>query len=125
MSDTLYLGVDPGNSGAIAIVTQAGNPYTHIKNDVTDADVKEFLEAFNGGPLFAFVEKVHSMPGNSAKSMFTFGGSFRSLKVHLQWAGIPFDEVTPRKWQKALGCASGGDKKVTKARAQELFPTVR
>ena len=57
--------------------------------------------------------------------MFTFGGSFRSLKVHLQWAGIPFDEVTPRKWQKALGCASGGDKKVTKARAQELFPTVR
>ena len=28
----------------------------------------------------------------------------------------------PQVWQKALGCMTGGDKNVTKRRAQELFP---
>ena len=37
-------------------------------------------------------------------------------------ATIPYEEVTPQKWQKALGCRTGGDKNVSKARAQALFP---
>ncbi len=40
-------------------------------------------------------------------------------------AGIAFDEVTPQRWQKMLGCRSKGDKNVTKRRAQDLFPQVR
>jgi hypothetical protein len=33
--------------------------------------------------------------------------------------------VTPFTWQKRLQCLSGGDKNVTKARAQQLFPGVK
>lgn len=39
-------------------------------------------------------------------------------------AGIPFDEVSPAVWQKYLGCLTGGDKNVTKAKAQQLFPHI-
>lgn len=38
---------------------------------------------------------------------------------------VPFEEVTPAKWQGALGCRSKGDKNVTKRKAQELFPEVK
>ncbi len=38
---------------------------------------------------------------------------------------IPFEEVTPQKWQKTLSCLSRGDKNITKAKAQQLFPGLR
>jgi hypothetical protein len=37
-------------------------------------------------------------------------------------AGLPFELVSPAMWQRAMGCLSGGDKNVTKRKAQELFP---
>jgi hypothetical protein len=40
-------------------------------------------------------------------------------------AGIPFERVTPQKWQKAMGCMTKGDKNVSKRRAQELFPQLK
>jgi hypothetical protein len=38
---------------------------------------------------------------------------------------IPFEEVSPVKWQKVMGCLSKGDKNVTKAAAQRLFPDIK
>jgi hypothetical protein len=40
-------------------------------------------------------------------------------------AGIPFETVTPQKWQKTLGCLTKGDKNVSKRKAQELFPDIK
>jgi hypothetical protein len=40
-------------------------------------------------------------------------------------SGIPFERVTPAKWQRELGCLTKGDKNVTKRKAQELFPDVK
>jgi hypothetical protein len=40
-------------------------------------------------------------------------------------AQIPFERVRPAAWQKALGCLTGGDKNVSKRRAQELFPQLK
>lgn len=39
--------------------------------------------------------------------------------------GIPFEERVPRVWQKIMGCLTGGDKNVSKARAQQLFPQIK
>jgi hypothetical protein len=40
-------------------------------------------------------------------------------------AGIPYDLVLPVKWQTAMSCRTKGDKNVSKARAQQLFPDVK
>jgi len=40
-------------------------------------------------------------------------------------AGIPFERVRPQVWQKELSCLTGGDKNVSKRRAQELFPHLK
>jgi hypothetical protein len=40
-------------------------------------------------------------------------------------AGIPFTRVRPQIWQKELNCLTGGQKNITKQRAQELFPSIK
>ena len=34
-------------------------------------------------------------------------------------------EVSPVKWQTAMGCRTGGDKNVSKAEAQRLWPSLK
>ncbi len=65
------------------------------------------------------------MKGNGVTSMFTFGMGYGGLRMALIAAAIPFVEVTPQSWQKAIGCLTQGDKNVSKAKAQQLFPTVK
>ena len=40
-------------------------------------------------------------------------------------AELPFEFVVPAKWQRAMGCLTKGDKKVSYRKAQELFPHVK
>jgi len=58
-------------------------------------------------------------------SSFKFGQGFGHLEMALTAAKIPFTYVTPQKWQKELGCLTGGDKNVSKSRAQQLFPHIK
>jgi crossover junction endodeoxyribonuclease RuvC len=124
----LFLGIDPGKSGAIAVL---GPDWVDtIKLDNTERDIWEFLTsdtryAADDGqiPCFAMLEQVHSMPGQGVASMFKFGQSYGFLRGILIASNIPFETVTPAKWQGVLGCRSKGDKNVTKAKAQELFPS--
>jgi hypothetical protein len=121
----LYFGVDPGLSGAIAVVD--GRDYWEfVKNSETESDVMTWLsEVGDGQSKFAYIERVHSMPKQGVASSFKFGQSYGFLRGLLIACGIPFEEVSPVKWQTAMGCRSGGDKNVTKARAQQLFPDVK
>ena len=38
---------------------------------------------------------------------------------------IPFEYVTPLTWQRYLKCKTGGDKNISKQKAQELFPHLK
>jgi len=95
----------------------------------TEAEVlrvlSEILAWSPEGRAFALLERVHAMPKQGVSSTFKFGRSYGGLRMALAAARIPFDEATPGTWQRALGCLSGGDKNVTKRRAQELFPALR
>jgi hypothetical protein len=126
------IGVDPGRSGAIAFLPDKGDPWC-IKTSETLRDLRDALYdvvIYADGPkvetndLFAVLETVHSSPQMGVKSAFTFGQSFGQLESLLVAIEIPFERVRPLKWQTAMQCRSGGDKNVTKAKAQELFPNV-
>ena len=88
-------------------------------------DVCELLGATGGHLRFAFLEKVGAMPKQGVSSTFKFGqhyGLLRGLLVALQ---IPREFPTPQTWQKALGCLTGGDKNVSKAKAAQLWPDIK
>lgn len=126
----LHFGVDPGGSGAIACLYDEHDAPATCKNDVTERDLWVFVNRCKvldprDRKAFAYIERVHSMPKQGVASSFKFGQSYGFLRGLLIACGIPFEEVSPVKWQTAMGCRSGGDKNVTKARAQQLFPNVK
>ncbi len=94
----------------------------------TERDIWETilsLKNWRDRPAKAIIERVHAMPGQGVTSMFTFGQGYGSLRMALIASGIPFEEVTPQRWQKEMACLTQGDKNVSKAKAQQLFPTVK
>lgn len=128
----LFIGVDPGVSGGIAIIDSSGRVVLATKMPETDRDIfNTFTIDSVRYKARAVLEKVNpgvfGRPGAKmgVVSAFTFGGNYRALKMALTAADVPFDEALPVKWQTFLGCRSGGDKNITKARAQQLFPHVK
>lgn len=121
----LYIGIDPGASGGIGFVPEHGKPWA-TKMPGTERDLFDALvDATRDHDCRALIEQVASSPQMGVVSAFTFGRSFGSLRMALIAAGIPFESITPAKWQAAMRCRTGGDKNVSKARAQELFPTLK
>lgn len=124
-----YLGIDPGKSGGLALLTEEGGFIDVTKMPDTEHDLRDLLEEWRryhpDDGCRATLEFVRSSPQMGVKSAFTFGQNFGMLRMALAAAGIPFETVTPAKWQAALGCRTGGDKNVSKRRAQELFPGVK
>lgn len=122
----IYIGIDPGASGGIAIIDSSGEVLHCWKMPGTERDILEcFSWADHYTATFAVIEKVHAMPKQGVSSTFKFGMSYGFLRGCLVAAEIPFEAVAPGVWQKAMGCLSKGDKNVTKAKAQELFPSIK
>jgi hypothetical protein len=125
---SIYIGIDPGMSGAIAVQDElVGKVFTY-KLDTTERDIHDsLLHSFDSehGKMFAVIERVNAMPKQGISSTFKFGRSYGFLRGCLISLGIPFEEVSPAVWQRAMGCLSKGDKNVTKAKAQQLFPQVK
>jgi Holliday junction resolvasome RuvABC endonuclease subunit len=121
---SVVIGIDPGKNGAIAW-TAGGNPCVE-KMPETLQDLWELISSITvEGECVAYLEQVSSSPQMGVTSAFTFGNGFGHLEMALTAAGIPFERVRPQAWQKTMGCMSKGDKNVTKARAQELFPSLK
>lgn len=123
---TLFVGIDPGASGGIGYVdTLRPTPFA-VAMPKTERDIVLALKFEQDS--FAVIEAVHSMPGQGVASSFKFGGSYFGLRMALIANGIPFEAVTPQRWQKAMGIVSKkGETKTQhknrlKARCQELFP---
>lgn len=127
----LYIGIDPGKNGAIAFIPTDGKPWTVSFKDATDKDIYETMRdavvyaGFEHVASTAMIEQVASSPQMGVKSAFTFGEGFGKLVMLMTALELPFERVRPLKWQTALGCKTGGDKNITKRKAQELFPEIK
>jgi crossover junction endodeoxyribonuclease RuvC len=120
----LYIGIDPGVSGGIALLTEVGEVVEVLKMPETERDLLDVFLPVKAGR--AVIERVSAFaPAGQrmgATSAFTFGKGYGRLLMALTAAAIPFDEIVPMKWQSIMGCRTGGDKNVSKRRAQQLFP---
>lgn len=121
----VWIGIDPGINGGIACIYQDGK-VTADKMPETEKDLFELLSrAIIKTQPFALLERVSSSPQMGVKSAFTFGQGYGALRMALIALGIAHETVNPAKWQKSIGCLTGGDKNVSKARAQQLFPSIK
>ena len=128
MKIQIHCGIDPGQSGSIACIPNNDpSKAWAIKMPETLGDLWAHISELSKleHEAVAYLESVHSMPGQGVSSSFKFGRGFGTLEMALTAAGIRFEYVTPQKWQKALGCLTKGDKNVSKAKAQQLFPHLK
>jgi len=120
------LGIDPGANGGATLLSDSGmiiDVIDFAKNTLVDiADAFAEYQIDEDTKPFAFIEKVHSMPKQGVSSTFKFGYGYGFLVGVLTALKIPYEMVTPQTWQKALSCRSKGNKNITKAKAQQLFP---
>ena len=122
----IFFGIDPGKSGSISAIWDDGQAYSvSQKLKDTEADIAAFFRGFDLTCTRAMIERVSSSPQMGVVSAFTFGRSYGFLRGLLAGFEIPYSEVSPQKWQAAMGCRSKGDKNITKALAQQLWPAIK
>ena len=117
-----YAGIDPGKSGAIAIMEDTKIILLHKFDKVVYLDAISFLSKAQEKTKCA-IEKVSSMPGQGVKSMFTFGENFGWIKGILDMGEISFQEIPPQKWKKEFSLTKDKQRSIEVSR--QLFPDIQ
>jgi len=130
MSASLFLGVDIGAQGAVAIITADGR-LVEIHDMPVLADGPANRRSVNGPLLVdiifkshancAFVEHVAARPGEGAVGAFAFGRSRGVVEGVLAAAGIPTKFIAPAAWKKCVGL-SMASKDAARAEAIRRWP---
>lgn len=126
------LGVDPGGTGALALLTGNGMDVmvadmptfrvTRGKSAKLELDVhglSDLLEQW--APDHCFFEKVGGMTGESASSSFNFGRIAGAAEALCKAHGARFVFVAPHVWKKAMGLVKA-QKDDSRAKATDLWP---
>lgn len=122
---SLVIGIDPGVSGGIAWIHPSGDCLA-ISMPETEHDLWEHISILAArGVALAVVEVVAARPGAGVSGMFKFGKSYGALRMAVVAARIRLELVTPSVWQGKMNCRTKGDKNITKALAQRLFPRLK
>ena len=123
------IGIDPGNSGGIAILDgESGALLECEKMPTTPMDILNYLKEWNGCSVCYLEDVGTGMPGQSSKATATFARHNGHLEMALLASGISTVKVTPAKWQKTLGLSGKkvesktSHKNRIKAWAQQRFP---
>ena len=118
---TLYIGIDPGLTGAIVVLDESGNllecaDIPSVKNgtkrDVVLSALVAQLEPYrtpqgsagrNRHPrAFCCIEKTSSMPGQGVASSYRFGKVCGQIEGIVCALGIPYQLAHPRTWKRAM-----------------------
>ncbi len=126
----LILGIDPGLTGAIAVLDGSSDVVAladlPVIRDLSLAWIDGsalqsiVLNALQGRSARAIVERVSSMPGQGVASSFLFGVGFGSVLSILQAMRISIEFVTPAKWKGSYGLSK--DKHASLHKARLLYP---
>ena len=131
----LYLGIDPGLTGAVAAVDAQGHVHLleelptilrgtgRVKRELDPAGLAHLLRPITDDIAVALVETVGSRPGQGVASVFSLGQSSGVIAGVLATLGIPVITTTPAKWKKQMGLI-GTDKEASRALATRLFPGI-
>lgn len=130
--EKIFIGIDPGVSGAITALNENGKVVALTKMPQTMGELLSFLQQFTDNDTTCYLEKVHARLGDGAASMFKFGQGFGWLQMALLAAKVKTIEVLPNTWMRGLGIKSKKKdetktayKNRLKFVAEQLFPEQR
>lgn len=129
----ITIGIDPGLSGAIGILSDGKYLAVEdmptiakgsgvVKNEVDPAGLIQLLRKYSPGDEYCCValERVNSMPGQGASSVFSLGDSFGCARSSIAACRFETVYITPVQWKKHFKIPS--DKEVSRSLAVKMFP---
>lgn len=134
MTARLVFGIDPGQTGAVAVLAD-GVPVGFIDMPTTArkagghqvdgaalaAKLRGFRQQHAGAYTFAVIEQVSAGPGQGVTGMFRFGQSDGIVRGVLGALGVPMLEVHSATWKRFLQL-TGADKDAARIEAIRRFP---
>jgi hypothetical protein len=125
----IYLGIDPGLNGAIALyypdisldrglVHSMPTYKIGTKQQLNLQATKNILSDHR--MHHCFIEAPHAMPKQGVTSSFNFGKVCGQLEGILACLEIPYTLIAPATWKRAMGLTS--DKDATRQIASRLLP---
>ena len=129
------LGIDPGLSGAIAILEN--KKVISLFDMPVMAEGKKNKKQLNSAQLVniikdntvekdevaVVVEQVNAMPGQGVTSMFNFGQTFGAIKGVCAALKLPIFFVRPSKWKKYFELINSS-KDSSRTKAIEMYPSL-
>lgn len=141
----IYIGIDPGLSGAVAVIQEDAiigphgdidvcsvfdTPTVIVEGETTKRkylvpSMARLLEPYtNRQDVLAVLENVHSMPKQGVSSSFCFGEGKGMWEGILAAYNIPTELVSPQRWKKEVMADQGKDKSAARFKAMTLFPSL-
>jgi Holliday junction resolvasome RuvABC endonuclease subunit len=119
------LGVDPGVTGAYALLSSGGavpvvDDLPVVGNQINAGEWRRVLTRLT--PDAAVVELVHSMPKQGVASTFRFGMACGIIRGVLLGAGVPIIDVAPTVWKRYFRLGPDGEQ--SRALACRRFPSL-
>ena len=106
----MIIAIDPGLKGGIAWVKNG--KVEAVKMPDTPKAIREWLVSevipesiFGTEEITCYLEKVNAMPKQGCKGTWTFAEHYGAVKAILMCLEIPMVEVSPQKWQRAIGAS--------------------
>ena len=129
------IGIDPGLSGAIAVMQD--KIVINIYDMPVMAEGKKNKRQLNSSQLvniikeniheneetIVVVEQVNAMPGQGVTSMFNFGQTFGAIKGVCAALKLPIFFVRPSKWKKHFELINSS-KDASRTKVIEMYPTL-
>lgn len=124
----MYIGIDPGIKGAIAVVDNDGN-LECVEDSLSGAhfrkaQLKQLIDSLNlysytVGKIgsYCYLEKAQAFPKQGISSTFKIGYDFGQWEALLVGLSIPYRIIRPQEWQKIIG--SQKPRKATKKQHKE------
>ena len=131
------IGIDPGLSGAIAVlennkvintfdmpVMSEGKKNKRQLNSAQLVKIlKDSLKNDKEENVSVVVEQVNAMPGQGVTSMFNFGQSFGAIKGICAALNLPIFFVRPAKWKKHFELINSS-KDASRTKVIEMYPSL-
>ncbi len=133
LNSKLIVGIDPGKKGGVGIISLSftDSPYAEVFPMPDTFTLAELLSERKGEIYRCFVERQQVFPKQGVVSQGRLMKHYGEILGVLVALGIPFEEVSPPKWQKEIHGAAHRKKtrkekkKASIQKAKQLFPFLK